>query len=246
MKIKPIPRLKLPTLLAVLGLSLAGSALRAADSGHWYAGALSTNQGGQLYFDWTPTGFAGLDAAHGFTYSMNYSNSGTYAGLFNIGNPTMTALAQTTANGGTPSANAAAFGSFIELSIVSVTGPAGGSLYFFSNSISPTFTLASGSTASSDIFQLSFGDSSAGPGADPYGHIHGRRWAVDLPGTYTVGVELFDGGHNGIGGGPIQAPSDIYYINFLAVPEPSTAALGLLGVMLGTVGLPFLRRKRRT
>jgi hypothetical protein len=242
MKIKLKPQIRFRAAALALGISVAAASAR-ADAGHWYAGALSTNQGGKLYFDWTPTGQGALDAASGVSYSLNYSNSGTFAGLFNGSSPTFTGLAQTTATGGTPSPNAAAFGSLLELSIVSLAGPAGGSFYFFnSNALSPTYVLGVGGTASSDVFQLSFGNGAAG--ADPYGHIHGRRFAVDLPGTYTLGVQLFDGGHNGVGGGPIQSASDIYYVTFATVPEPGVATLALVS-LTGTGFAAWRSRRNR-
>jgi hypothetical protein len=76
-----------------------------------------------------------------------------------------------------------------------------------------------GSTATTDLFALSQGT------ADPYGHIHGREYAVNLPGTYTVGFQIID--TTGY-----QSASDVYYLNYLTnpVPEPSTAALLLGGV----------------
>jgi len=46
---------------------------------------------------------------------------------------------------------------------------------------------------------------------------------------------------NGIGGGPIHTASDVLYVNFQAVPEPSVFALAGAGL----VGLWFLRRQRQ-
>lgn len=230
----------------LLGAGLAANRAQ-ADAGHWYAGALSTNQGGKLFFDWSPTGQGALDAASGVSYSLNYSNSGTFAGLFNGSGPTFTALAQTTTTGGTPSPNAAAFGSFLELSLVSLSGPAGGNFYFFdTNALAPTYALAVGGTGTSDLFNMSFGNANEGPAADPYGHIHGRRYGVNLPGTYTLGVQIIDAGHNGLGGGPIQAASDIYYLTYSTnpVPEPGTAALAIAGLAGSSLIASRTRRKR--
>ena len=224
----------------MLGLAFAAAGAQAQ---HINAGALSTIQGGQLYFD-NAQGF--LDAS-GFIitnqFNMTFAASGTYAGYYQIGDPTFTALAQTTANGATPSPHAASFGSFLELSILGVNGPAGGVFSFWDhNATTPTYSFNMGDTATTDLFELSDPTLGAGaPGADPFGHIHGRRWTATIPGTYTVGVQIFDTSVNGLNNGPIQAPSGIYYVTFTAVPEPSVMALA----GLGSAGLLLVARDRR-
>ncbi len=230
--------------VALLALGLAATSTQAQ---HLNAGALSTNQGGQLYF----ANAVGFVNGSGFLITsvnpaMSYSNSGTYAGYFNTGNPTFTALAQTTANGATPSPVAAAFGSFLELRLESVlSGPVGGTFSFFDHgATSPTYNLGVGqSVTSGNLFELSDDTLGAGnPGADPYGHIHGRRFAVDVPGTYQVGFRIVDTSVNGFGGGPIQSDSQLYLLNFTAVPEPAAAALMATGLTAAAIAL---RRKLR-
>jgi hypothetical protein len=228
-----------------LGLGLAAPGVQAQ---HLNAGALSTAQDGQLYFN-NASGFVN---GSGFvitsvTVSLNYSNSGTYAGYFNSGNPTFTALAQTTANGATPSPNAAAFGSFLQLRLESVvSGPVGGTFSFFDDeAVTPTYSLGVGSSvASGNLFELSDATLGAGaPGADPYGHIHGRRFAVDLPGSYLVGFRLVDTSVNGIGGGPIQSDSQLYLLTYnTVVPEPTVASL-VAGAAVA-LGLGIRRQSR--
>lgn len=223
--------------LLTLGLGLAGPGAQAQ---HVNAGALSTNQGGQLYF----ANALGFVSGSGFVVTnvnvtLNYSNSGTWAGLMSSSSPTFTALAQTTNNGATPSPFAAAYGSFEQLRLESVlSGPAGGTFSFWEEgSLSPTHSLLVGtSVGSGNLFPLSNAEIGAGnPGVDPYGHLHGRRYAADLPGVYTVGFRILDTSVNGFDGGPIQSASDLYLFTFTAVPEPSTillAGVGWAGLLL--------------
>lgn len=229
--------------LLTLGLHLA---VPTAQAQHVNAGALNTNQNGQLYFA-NAQGFVG---GSGFVVTnvnvtLNYSNSGRYAGLMNSGSPTFTALSQTTNNGATPSPFAAAYGSFEQLRLESVlSGPAGGTFSFWeSGSLTPTHSLLVGqSVGSGNLIPLSNAALGAGnAGADPYGHLHGRRYTADLPGVYEVGFRILDTSVNGLGGGPIQSQSDLYLFTFTAVPEPSSALL----VIAGFGALAVLARMRR-
>jgi len=54
------------------------------------------------------------------------------------------------------------------------------------------------------------------PGADPYGHIHGREFTTSAPGTYIVGFRIIDLSTNGAGAGPIHSPSDVLPVRFQA------------------------------
>jgi hypothetical protein len=237
----------LPLILVALGLSTTAVIVSAQ---HINAGAYSTNAGSQLYF----VNGSNYVNTSGFVRPMNYSNSGTFAGLYNIGNPSFTALAQSTNNDATPSPAAAAYGTFLQLRLETVvSGPAGGTFSFWEHdSLQPTLSLAVGQTAlSGNLIPLSDATLGAGTsGADPYGHIHGRRYTVDLPGEYLVGFRIVDtsfaglrpAGESSAEGGPIEipfhAPSELFLIAFSAVPEPGTVALAALGV----AGLLLLRR----
>jgi len=68
--------------------------------------------------------------------------------------------------------------------------------------------------------------------SDPYGHIHGRSWTANQPGTYTVDYIL----HDASGQHPDSAP---FTVTYGAVPEPGTAAL-LAG---GLAALGLVRRR---
>lgn len=135
------------------------------------------------------------------------------------GDVTFTSLPATADNGG-PDAHAALPGTRIEAVMVSLTGPEGGALSFwdsfdgFFEATEMTSTLRVGTTNGSQRFALSENDGSVG--ADPYGHIHGRKFSVDLPGRYTLGLRLVDASTNGHGGTPMHAPSDVAYFQFQA------------------------------
>lgn len=218
-------------LLAVAG-ALAGPA--ALQAQHINAGALGTDQGDQLYFE----NGASFVNTSGYTKSLTYATSGTYVGYIQ-GSITFTALARTAESGETPSVNAAALGSFVEMGIVSVTGPVGGQFAFWdTGATTPTFSYASGFTVGSpaSTWDLSDPATAGDAGEDPFGHLHGRRLTATVPGSYTVGFQLVDTSVNGTGGGPIHSASDVFYVNFTAVPEPeeyaAIAAAGLVGFAL--------------
>jgi hypothetical protein len=219
----------LKMLLAVV--VIVGSASTAfAQHSHLNAGAFNADpfgatQADQLFF----ANGDDFSSESGFKLSLTLATSGTYSG-FHQGNLTFTALASTTANGG-PSAYHAAPGSFIEVQLFSVAGPSGGTFGFWeAGAVAPTFTLESGGIGGTGMWNLSEGDGSAG--SDPFGHVHGRRFTVDTPGLYTVGFRLLDTSTNGTGGGPIHTPSDLFYMNFEAVPEPGSLALMGVGIVL--------------
>jgi hypothetical protein len=150
---------------------------------------------------------------------MRFSASGIYAGWFH--NEIVFGALPATAGFGGPYPNSALPGTKIYLEVTSVEGPPGGVFTFWqTRSNTPSFQVFSGTSESTNNWKLT--DGSGRPGTDPYGHRHGRRFAVNLPGAYTVGFTLRDLGTNGPGGGPIHAPSLLYRMRFLAQPEPFT------------------------
>lgn len=194
--------------LALTATLVATLHLHAADHAHLNAGAVGTKQNDKLTFD--NGGDFKVDA--NYVKTLAYTDTTTYAGYYQ-GNITLTALAQTAANGG-PALNAPAPGSFIQARLVSVEGPAGGAFAFWNTgATNPTLSLLNGETGT-NLFALTQSDGS--PGADPFGHIHGRRFTATLPGIYKVGFQLFDTSTNGVGGGPIHTPSDVLYVAFEA------------------------------
>jgi hypothetical protein len=107
----------------------------------------------------------------------------------------------------------------LAVQVVSVAGPAGGSFAFWegdgeSDLGNVTFSVPVGETNGTNFLVVS--ENNSEPGADPYGHIHGREFTTSLPGTYTVGLRVIDLSTNGLNGGPIHAPSDILFVRFQA------------------------------
>lgn len=215
---------------------LAGLLLAAhpAHAQHLNVGAASQDQGAQLTWDAHELGDVGA-----FAKELTLATSGRYASYYN-GNITLTALHNTDAGG--PS-----LGSFIMAEIVSVAGPAGASFGFWEGldmggGTTPTFSFATGTEALAFSFALSDASLGAGlAGQDPYGHLHGRRFTATHEGQYIVGFRALDTSANGLNGGAIHTPSEVIYVNFMAVPEPSTFAIGGAGLL----GLWLLRRNKR-
>jgi hypothetical protein len=219
-----------------LGALLIGTGKILAQHGHLNAGATGQNQNDQLVW----VNGAAFAAGSGYVQNMAFSDSGRYAGLFNSG-PTFTAVSMTNAGG--PAA-----GSFLTAEIVSVAGPAGGQFAFWEGEdqgggSSPLFSILTGGTGLSYRFALSDVSLGAGiAGQDPFGHLHGRRFTTTIEGLYTIGFRVFDTSVNGAGGGPIHLPSEVLYLNFATVPEPSVLALAGLGL----AGAWWFRRRRMT
>lgn len=235
--------MKITTSLLVLATAiLLPATLRAQSHGHLNAGVADANQNGvpdageKLAF----VNADEYDVASGFVLELTQKISGRFAGTFS-GNLTFTGLAATPDLGG-PEPGHAALGTHIVVQLVSVSGPAGATFSFWEAAgDSPFVSLAVGGTGTAtQRWDLSENDGLAGE--DPYGHVHGRQFSVDQPGTYVVTFQLFDTSTNGAGGDSLHAPSDLFQMKFVAVPEPGTIALVLLGVAgLGAAG----RRSRR-
>lgn len=217
--------------------SIAAAVLLCAPSltaQHLEAGAVGQNQNDALVW----ANADELAASSGFVQPLTLATTGRYAGFYN-GNITLVAMSSTESGGPAP-------GSFIQAEIVSVAGPSGAFFGFWESldlggGTAPTFNIATGSEELSLRYALSDANAGAGlPGQDSAGHLHGRRFTATELGTYTVGFRAVDTSVNGAGGGSIHTPSDIVFINFQAVPEPSVLTL----VGGGLAGLGFLRRKR--
>ena len=182
---------------------------------HVNAGAFSTAQGAPLYF---PNGNV-YDTNASYDVYLTFTNSGAFSNLYQGAGVTFTALASTPDNGG-PAFGHAADGAFLQLQFASMSGPPGGVFgVWMQNAASPggndlLFTLPVGANSGTNLLALSESDGS--PGSDPYGHIHGRTFTATKPGLYTLGCSILDTSNNGEGGGPIHAPSALYYFYFQA------------------------------
>jgi hypothetical protein len=180
---------------------------------HINAGALLQQPGSQLFFDHGED----YDAASGWTVPLRFATNGLYAGWYH--NEIVFGVLPATPGFGGPYPNSPLPGTKVYLEVTQVEGPPGGEFTFWqTRSNTPSFRVPVGTKAGTQNWKLT--DGSGRPGTDPYGHRHGRRFAVNLPGSYTVGFTLRDLGTNGPGGGPIHAPSDLFLMRFLAQPEP--------------------------
>jgi hypothetical protein len=193
---------------SVLALIICTCSATAQDHGHLRIAAHSTNPGAQLYF------YNGADFASASRYvkTLVFTNAGKYSNYFQQ-NITFTVQAATSAYGG-PEPDAPALGSHIRARILSVQGPDGGEFGFWeSGATTQTISLGSGESGTNS-FHVSQTDGS--PGADPFGHVHGRRFTATQPGIYTVAFQAFDASTNAPNGGPIHTPSEIIHIRFQA------------------------------
>ncbi|MBL9166120.1 MAG: PEP-CTERM sorting domain-containing protein [Verrucomicrobiales bacterium] len=222
--------------LSTFALCLVAQAAQ-AQHGHLEVGAAGQNQNDKLVWE----NGAAFASDSGYVKELLPSDpAGRYAGYYDGG---ITVVANGSTEGG------AALGAFVRALVVSVVGPVGGSFGFWENpeeggSTTPTFVVPSGTSNGTFGFDLSDASAGAGlPGKDAAGHLHGRRFTVDVAGEYLVGFKAIDTSKNGVGGGAIQADSDILYIKFATVPEPGTLALGALG--LGSLCLLRSRRSVR-
>ncbi len=179
---------------------------------HVTAGAFSATAGSRLLF----TDADQFLAESGYVaYMPKITNSLLPTIGYYQGGPTFTSAA----NDGSAESPAAA-GARIGLKIVAVDGPPGGRWSFWETSgdeeygTAITFSYASGTTNGTNVIILS--ENNGQPGADPYGHIHGRAFTADVPGLYTVWTQLVDLSRNGPVGGPLHAPSQLYRFYFQA------------------------------
>ena len=199
-----------------LGICCPGSGLLLAQHFHINAGATQPKMGAPLFF----ANGTSWDSHSGFVIRLNPTNSPAYGPIYLGGNEiTFTSLPATLDNGG-PDRFAALPGTHVNQVAVSVDGPIGGVFSFwdsydgFFEATEITFSLPVGTRSGTNQFSLSENDGS--PSADPYGHIHGRKFSVNLPGLYRVGFRLVDTSANGPGGGPVQSPSELTYFYFQA------------------------------
>ena len=107
-------------LALALGLALSVQNTVHAQHGHLNAGAVGTNQGDQLR--WANS--ADFIASSSYLKTLDYTNSGKYAGYYQ-GGITLTALPATAAHAG-PDPAAPALGSFIQFRMSCLEGPDGG------------------------------------------------------------------------------------------------------------------------
>jgi hypothetical protein len=195
-------------LALALGLALSSPLPLLAQHAHLNAGAAGKNQNSQVIWD----NAADFIASSSYIKTLDYTNSGKYAGYYQ-GGITPTALPATAANAG-PDPAASALGSQLQFHLSCLEGPAGGTFGFWeAGATSPSLSLRPGDS-STNLWRLSESDGS--PGLDPFGHIHGRRFTATKAGIYKIGFTALDTCTNGVGGGPIHTPSEELPIWFQA------------------------------
>jgi hypothetical protein len=230
-----LPLLPYRVALFACGILLVWTDALRAQHVHINAGAISATQDAQLFF---PNGYV-YDTNAGYDVYLPFTNSGSFANLYQGAGVTFTALASTPDNGG-PAFGHAADGAFLQLQCVSMSGPSDGEFgVWMQDAGNPgsnhlLFSLPVGANNGTNLLALSENDGS--PGSDPYGHIHGRTFTATMPGLYTLGCRIVDTSTNGAGGGPIHAPSEIYYCYFQAGLTISswTSNSGSFAVTFGT------------
>jgi hypothetical protein len=225
--------LRLAPLLALLIASL-----QAAAHEHLAAGATGPTNGAQLIF------FNASDYSSDSGYVFNFG-AGTpadaYDGFYYTADLVFVALAATPNLGG-PEPGHAALGTHIEVVLETVEGPNNGATFGFWETPTPdvdstnlTWSVPVGLVNGTNHIFVSENDGSAS--ADPYGHLHGRVYSFTQPGLYKTGWRFVDTSTNGPGGGPIDTPSDRFYLYMQAGVTIASISVDTNGVNL-TFGAP--------
>ena len=205
MKINPLLTMSLVSSLALVGLSI-----QAHD--HMPAGATSSDPGATLQYDPFATDYT-TNSGFVFTLTAGTTND-PYLGYYYTDDQVFIALAATGDNGG-PEVGHAAPGTYIQVKLLSVEGPAGASFGFWETAgqgdgegidgTNLTWSVPVPYHNGTNLIYVSESDGS--PGSDPYGHLHGRVYSMTKPGFYTATWQFVDTSTNGPGGGPVDLPS---------------------------------------
>lgn len=194
--------------LTTLLLTLSGRAQHL----HLNVGAQAPTQNSPLFFQ---NGGAFVTNS-GFVMPLTYNASGTFAGHYATASFTPTAI-------GTGFFDAPAPGTRARLRFVAVSGPDSGSFGVwdvpgFNEEEEPTtgLTFSVPVSTANGAQSILLSQNNAEPGADPFGHIHGRAFSATKPGLYVVTVQAYDNSANGTTNGPIHAPSALLPIYFQA------------------------------
>ncbi|HTI69762.1 MAG TPA: hypothetical protein VMF06_07335 [Candidatus Limnocylindria bacterium] len=220
--------------LFLLATCLCGVASISTAWGHEHLafGTVSVDPGAQIFF----ANAADYGSDSGFVFALDEGEDGSpYAGYYYTGDITFSVLPATPDLGG-PAPGHPALGAHLEVQMGTIEGPKGSHLQFWESpgddleGTEITWSAPVGAIDMINHFAISENDGS--PGADPYGHIHGRIFSVDQPGLYKVGFRIVDTSHNGPNNGPIHTPSDAYALYFQAGLTIGSLSLGTDGASL--------------
>lgn len=227
-------------------LTLALMATYAQAHDHMPAGATAPTPGATLEYAPTAEDFT---TNSGWVFGMNIGTTNdAYFGYYWTDDSVFTALAATALNGG-PEPGHAALGTHIAVKLLSVEGPAGAKFGFWESAGQGTDgegVDGTNLTWSIDIpFQngtnlIDVSENDGSPGADPYGHIHGRVYSVTKPGYYRATWEFVDTSTNGPGGGPVDLPSAPFSTQYQADLTIDAITAGTNGVSLLIAAPSFL------
>jgi hypothetical protein len=155
-------------------------------------------------------------ANSGFVFGLTAGTpEDPYLGYYYTDDQVFIALAATGDNGG-PEVGHAAPGTYIQVKLLGVAGPAGASFGFWEtlgqgvdgegiDGTNLTWSVPVPYHNGTNLIYVSESDGS--PGSDPYGHIHGRVYSFTQPGFYTATWQFVDTSTNGPDGGPVDLPS---------------------------------------
>jgi hypothetical protein len=195
--------LKIATALSLAGLC---DPLLAHD--HMPAAATSSAPGATLQYDPSATDYT---TRSGFVFALTAGTTNDpYLGYYYTDDQIFDALAATLDSGG-PVPGHAALGTYVQVKLLSMEGPAGASFGFWEaledgvDSTNLTWSVTVPYHNGTNLIHVSESDGS--PGSDPYGHIHGRIYSVTKPGFYIATWQFVDTSTNGADGGSVDLPS---------------------------------------
>jgi hypothetical protein len=211
--------------LPVLTFIFGSTTLRAHD--HLAAGATANTNGATLVFQ----NAADFGGEAGFVFHLTPGTTNdAYLGYYYTDELVFSALAATPDDGG-PEPGAAALGTYIQAKLLRVEGPAGATFGFWEagqdgfDSTNLTWTVPVPYENGTNLIAVTESDGS--PGADPYGHRHGRIFSFTKPGLYKVTWQFVDTSTNGLNGGPVDLPSLPFYLYYQA--DLTIGAIGRTG-----------------